>query len=83
MKLTARQRDVLGVIEANGPVTPREIGEYHLLTSVGSAWSACNALERKKYVSAFYGYGGGRSFEITEAGERALAEATAEGDADD
>jgi predicted ArsR family transcriptional regulator len=83
-KLTSRQADVLGVVEGNGPVTARDVGEYHLPIGISSARSHLNALERKGFVSAVYTGSGvsmtARSYVITDEGAEALAAADAETD---
>jgi len=78
VKVTARQRDVLGVVSANGPVTARDVGEYHLPIGVSSARASLDALERKGLVSAVYSGQGvnlwARNYVITDQGTEALGE---------
>ena len=86
-KITARQEAVLGVVENCGPVTARDVGEYHLPIGISSARSHLNALERKGLVSAVYTGSGvsmtARSYQITAAGEEALASVETDDDFED
>ena len=75
-RLTPRQRDVLMVVENNGPVTVNDAA-YHLLMDYGTAYSVLSGLERRCLVAAIYtGHhreNGRRAYTITRAGSDDLA----------
>ena len=47
--MTGREKEVMGIVQAKGKASPRQIGEFLSLTT-GYAEQLCNMMVRKEYL---------------------------------
>jgi len=71
--VTRQRADVLGVIDANGPLTADDVS-YHLPISSSAARSLIARLEAANLIRVYTNIGRARAYVSTEAGRVALAQ---------
>ena len=69
--MTRQRADVLGVIDANGPVTADDVS-YHLPITSSAARSQIARLEAANLIRVYTSIGRARAYVSTETGRAAL-----------